>query len=104
IGPIGSVIYSHEFYETDEQRGFVRGYMLQVVRQSGPVNTALGGLTGVRVPWGQDHHRAFAERDGHLISLGVMGEDLPEEHNRVTLDPVLTDSDGVPAPKVRYRL
>jgi choline dehydrogenase-like flavoprotein len=104
IGPIGSVMYSHEFYETDETRGFVRGYMLQANRQSGPMNTALGGLTRIRVPWGRDHHRAFAERDGHLINFCVMGEDLPEEHNEVVLDAALTDSDGIPAPRVRYTL
>ncbi|HLZ07605.1 MAG TPA: GMC family oxidoreductase, partial [Chloroflexota bacterium] len=104
IGPIGSSLYSHEFYETSEKRGFVRGYMLQAVRQSGPLNTALGGIGGFRVTWGRDHHRSFAERDGHLINLGVMGEDLPEEHNQVTLDPLLTDSHGIPAPKVTYRL
>jgi len=31
-----------------------------------------------------------------------MTEDLPEEHNPVTLDPMLTDSHGIPAPKIRY--
>ena len=31
-------------------------------------------------------------------------EDLPEEINRVTLDPNLRDSDGIPAPKITYRL
>ena len=31
-------------------------------------------------------------------------EDLPEECNRVTLDPDLVDSDGIPAPKITYRL
>ena len=31
-----------------------------------------------------------------------MTEDLPEEHNQVTLDPVLTDSHGIPAAKVQY--
>ena len=31
-------------------------------------------------------------------------EDLPEEVNTVTLDPKLTDSNGIPAPKVTYRL
>jgi choline dehydrogenase-like flavoprotein len=31
-------------------------------------------------------------------------EDLPEEVNCVTLDPELTDADGIPAPKVSYRL
>jgi hypothetical protein len=27
-------------------------------------------------------------------------EDLPEEHNTVTLDPILKDSHGIPAPKI----
>jgi len=31
-------------------------------------------------------------------------DDLPQERNRVELDPALTDSDGVPAPRVRYRI
>ena len=31
-------------------------------------------------------------------------EDLPEEHNRVTLDPELKDSHGIPAPKLDYTL
>jgi len=31
-------------------------------------------------------------------------EDLPEATNCVTLDPDLTDSDGIPAPKITYRL
>ena len=33
-----------------------------------------------------------------------MTEDLPEEHNQVTLDPELTDSHGIPAPKVQYTI
>jgi choline dehydrogenase-like flavoprotein len=31
-------------------------------------------------------------------------EDLPEAHNRVTLDPTLVDSNGIPAPKITYKL
>ena len=31
-------------------------------------------------------------------------EDLPEEHNTVTLDPELTDGHGIPAPKIDYTL
>jgi choline dehydrogenase-like flavoprotein len=104
IGPIGSILYSHEFYETDTRRDFVRGYGLQAVRQSGPVHTALGGFAAQRIPWGADHHREFRERHGHQASLGVIGEDLPEAHNDVTLDPVLADSHGIPAPRVRYCL
>ena len=33
-----------------------------------------------------------------------MAKTLPEEHNQVTLDPDLTDDDGIPAPKVSYTL
>ena len=103
-GPIGSLFFSHEFYETDERRGFVRGFGLQAVRQSGPLQVALGGFVAQRVPWGADHHRVVAERFRRTINLGVMGEDLPETINEVTLDPTLTDAHGIPAPLVRYRL
>jgi hypothetical protein len=34
---------------------------------------------------------------------GKNRDDLPERHHGVTLDPVLTDSDGLPAPQVTYR-
>jgi len=103
-GPIGSVIFSHEFYETDPRRDFVRGFGLQIVRQSGPLHTALGGFTLTRVPWGETHHAVFAERYGHMLSIGVMGEDLPETVNEVVLDAELSDGHGIPAPRVRYRL
>jgi choline dehydrogenase-like flavoprotein len=103
-GPIGSIIFSHEFYETDSARDFVRGVGLQIVRQSGPLHTALGGFTLQRVPWGERHHEVFAERYGHMINIGVMGEDLPEAINEVVLDPELSDAHGIPAPLVRYRL
>ena len=42
-------------------------------------------------------------RFGHSIVWGIIGEDLPEESNRVMLDPAVTDSDGIPAPKLQYR-
>ena len=105
IGPIGCSILSQEFYETDESRGFVRGYTFQVARSAGPVNTALGGLGGHGpIEWGDRHSDTFAERLGHTATICVIGEDLPEHRNAVTLDAYLVDSDGIPAPKVSYRL
>lgn len=103
-GPIGTGLFSHEFYETDPARGFLRGYQLQMGRQSGPLSTALGGQPAARLPWGDEHHDAFAERYGRMGYLGVMGEDLPEASNEVVLDPHLTDAHGIPAPLVRYEL
>ena len=103
-GPVGGVIISQEFYETDPSRDFVRGYSFQIVRSSGPAHTAMGGVGGHLVPWGQDHHRVFSERFGKTITLATICDDLPEPHNEVSLDPNLSDSDGIPAPKVTYTL
>ncbi len=103
-GPSAACIFSNEFYETDARRGFVRGYQLQASRQSGPVGVALGPLPTMRAPWGRDHHAAMSRHLGRSGTLGVTGEDLPEECNEVTLDPTLTDAHGIPAPLIRYRL
>lgn len=102
-GPGACSILSKQFYETDLSRGFVRGYNMQVSRGSGPLSTALGGFANGTIPWGPGHHEAFAKRFDHVVGIGVLCEDLPEEHNTVTLDPVLKDTDGIPAPKITYR-
>ena len=39
---------------------------------------------------------------GRLATLLVLADDLPEERNRIVLDDNLTDSDGIPAPKLIY--
>jgi choline dehydrogenase-like flavoprotein len=103
-GPIGCSIISQEFYETDPSRGFVRGYSFQVARGLSPVASALGGLGGQLIPWGADHRRVFDARWDRSISVAVIGDDLPEEGNRVVLDPTLMDSDGIPAPQINYTL
>jgi choline dehydrogenase-like flavoprotein len=103
-GPLACDIYSHEFYETDLSRGFVRGVGFQVLRGTGPVTTAIGGFGDHVVPWGEDHRSVFSEWFAHSLSVAVLGEDLPEPDNRVTLDPDLADSDGIPAPKIEYKL
>jgi choline dehydrogenase-like flavoprotein len=103
-GPIGCLIISQEFYETDRSRGFVRGYSFQVARGLSPVASALGGLGGQLIPWGVDHRRVFDARWDRSISVAVIGDDLPEDRNRVVLDPNLVDSDGIPAPQINYTL
>lgn len=103
-GPQACVIVSHEFYETDVSRGFVRGYALYPERSSGPLDVALGGIGGHVIPWGTDHHRVFSERFGRTAVMSVCGEDLPEAYNQVVLDPDLADSNGIPAPRVIYKI
>ncbi|MEZ5660826.1 MAG: GMC family oxidoreductase [Burkholderiaceae bacterium] len=103
-GPLACSIWSHQFYETDPSRGFVRGYMLHGVRGRGPVLTALMGMELGSIPWGAGHHEQFARSFRHSASVAAICEDLPEAHNRVTLDPTLKDSNGIPAPKIHYTL
>jgi len=104
FGPQGCCLWSQEFYETDPARDFVRGYNLQITRGPGPINTALEGLARGDIPWGEGHHQAFAKYFGRTVNLGVCCEDLPEAHNTVTLDTELTDSNGIPAPKISYTM
>lgn len=93
-----------QFYETDASRGFVRGYTYQFTRGAGPVTTAMNGLSDGLIPWGAGHHAAFRRLFDHQAGTVSICEDLPEELNRVTLDPQLKDANGIPAPKITYRL
>ena len=97
-------LWSQEFYETDPKRDFVRGYTFQFGRGVGAIMEAIVSSNAGRLPWGEDHHRVYRKLLNHRISLAAICEDLPEEHNRVTLDPVLKDSSGIPAPKLDYTI
>lgn len=98
VGPMGSPLFSQEFYETDERRGFKRGYMLIGERTFGPLFQAQD------VPWGRKHHEEFARIFPHQAGLTVVADDLPEETNTVTLDENKVDSNGIAAAKVTYSL
>jgi choline dehydrogenase-like flavoprotein len=102
-GP-GNCIWSQQFYETDRSRGFVRGYTFEFSRGQGAVMAAVHGMATGRLPWGADHHRAYRGLFQHRSGMVAICEDLPEAHNTVTLDPVLKDSNGIPAPKIDYTL
>jgi choline dehydrogenase-like flavoprotein len=103
-GPTGCCIMSQEFYETDRERGFVRGYSFEILRGFGPVYTALWGMGTGRLAWGAEHHPTYGALFDRTAGMVAICEDLPEESNRVTLDPELKDADGIPAPKITYRL
>lgn len=104
-GPMACSILSQEFYETGTTRNFTRGYGLYSGRSTTPMTYALGGY-GIDdpIPWGAEHREFMDNIYPYLAGLTVVSEDLPEEHNCVTLDPDIADSDGIPAPKITYRL
>lgn len=101
-GHVGCRITSLQFYESDPDRGFVRGAKWSMAPSTGgPLNAAMPSRAGEAV-WGAEHHATVAERFGHALSWGIFGEDLPDHDNRVTLDPATTDDVGMPAPRIEY--
>ena len=108
-GPWGQSIYSLEFAETHPDRDFVRGAKWMVMPHGGPMfavaeyQEARRG-EGFDAVWGANFHRAAAEVFGHAFTWGIQAEDLPEESNRVVLDPEVCDSSGLPAARVEYRV
>ncbi|HWH83536.1 MAG TPA: GMC family oxidoreductase [Burkholderiaceae bacterium] len=110
-GPFGQMIDSFQFYESDEKRGFKRGAKWGVMPGGGPlgatsfVGTKVFASGGAKVEdaWGANLHSLVERRFNHMMVYGIIGEDLPEESNRVELDSELTDSDGIAAPKLFYK-
>jgi choline dehydrogenase-like flavoprotein len=103
-GNLPAVLYSQSFYDTSAERDYVNGFSLQVGRANGSAYTAMGTTSGNMSPWGAGHRKHFAEHFGRHILVYVQGEDLPVASNRVTLDPGVKDSSGLPAPAVHYDL
>ncbi len=101
-GYVASLI-SRQFAETDISRGFVNGFNFNCITSSASAGEAAAGwFTSGRAPWGRDHHKWFEGHFGHSIGLFAIGDDLPNPENRVTLDPALVDSDGMPAASTHY--
>jgi 2-methyl-1,2-propanediol dehydrogenase len=99
-GDFGAPLYSHEFYHTDVNRGFVNGFGMQVARSFGSAYAAMGTHTGYVAPWGAKHRDFFNSHFANHMLVFMFGEDLPVETNRVTLDTSVTDSSGLPAAHV----
>ena len=103
LGPLANIIIVQEFYETDPNRNFVRGYSFQMARSNGPAHTALGTGNINNVMWGKDHHNEFKRRFKKSLGMAIISEDLPELHNRVEIDESKIDKNGIPLPKIFYK-
>jgi choline dehydrogenase-like flavoprotein len=91
---------TEEFYETDPRRDFVRGFAIQTV---GPLPIAFAKQMMVaKGAWGWGMRRVMMDYN-HWAALGVLGEILPWEDNRVELADE-TDSHGLRVAKITFRL
>lgn len=103
-GAYGHLLYSLEFYETDESRGFVRGAKWGLMPTGGPMEMTKS------FPWGNNHqlwgtnfNDTVRQRLNHSATWGIIAEDLPEDSNTVELSDTSVDRHGLPAVKINYQ-
>ncbi len=91
---------TEEFYETDPTRGFARGFAIQTV---GPLPISFAKQMMVaKGAWGWGMRRVMMDYN-HWAALGLLGEILPWEENRVELADD-TDRHGLRVAKVTFAL
>jgi choline dehydrogenase-like flavoprotein len=91
---------TEEFYETDKRRDFARGFAVQTV---GPLPVAFAKqMTAAMGAWGWGMRRVMMDYN-HWATLGVLGEILPWEDNRVELAEE-KDQHGLRVAKVTFNL
>lgn len=104
-GPFGAGVYCQEFYDTDLARGCVNGITITFAGGYGPSVSALGATTRRDpAPWGEGHQRAVRDRFDHHLFAAIQSDDLPQQRNRVVLDPDHPDSSGLPGARAVYHL
>jgi choline dehydrogenase-like flavoprotein len=92
-------ISTEQFYETDERRGFARGFSIQTISPM-PIGWAEHVLAEGH--WGKSL-REYMRDWNHWTVLGLMCELLPQPENRVTLaDDV--DQYGLPVAQFNFNL
>jgi choline dehydrogenase-like flavoprotein len=105
LGPAGQSLHSLEFYETDTSRGFVRGAKWNLMPTGGPLRALEARREGeYGGPWGPGALSWVKDTLGRSSQWGINSEDLPDEANCVTLDETMVDSDGIPSPRISYRI
>ena len=91
---------TEEFYETDPQRDFARGFAIQTV---GPLPIAFAKqMMAARGNWGWGMRRIMMDYN-HWSAFGLLGEILPWPENRVTLSED-TDQFGLRVAHVNFEL
>jgi choline dehydrogenase-like flavoprotein len=91
-------ISSEQFYETDETRGFARGFSIQTVGPL-PIDWARHVLADGH--WGRAL-REYMRDYNHWYTLGALSELLPLPENRVTVAGDVTDGHGIPVARMDY--
>ena len=81
----------------DTKRGFVGGYELETLSLGLPFMAAFLDPGA----WGRSFTSAL-DMYANMAGMWIVGEDMPRETNRVTLDPVVKDKNGMPVASVHF--
>ena len=92
--PTGGIIQDN--YATNRQNGFARGWTILVSANSHWPYTVANRIAG----WGEEHKKRVERMFGHSVCVATIGEQLPDQRNRVILDPARKDLYGLPAPRL----
>ncbi len=102
IGPVGDHACT-DFYETNAKRGFIGGGVLIGFG----VGSDVVGFADTRPPgeptWGAAHKEFQRRNFIRTMRIICIGNDLPQESNRVDLDPEVKDRYGVPVARITRR-
>jgi choline dehydrogenase-like flavoprotein len=82
----------------DGKRGFVAGYELETIPAFGFPGFAAYAKPGA---WGRAYARDV-EQYRNAAGLWIVGEDMPQESNRITLSTTTKDKNGMPVAHVHY--
>ncbi len=81
----------------DPSRGFVGGYELETLSIGVPFMAAFLNPGA----WGREFTAALDSYE-NMAGMWIVGEDMPQESNRVTLHPDVKDQFGLPVPNVHF--
>jgi choline dehydrogenase-like flavoprotein len=81
----------------DPSRGFVGGYEMETLSLGLPFMAAFLDPGA----WGREFTSALDGYD-RMAGMWIVGEDMPQETNRVTLNTEVTDDFGLPVPNVHF--
>ncbi len=81
----------------DPSRGFVGGYELETLGLGLPFMAAFLDPGS----WGREFTSALDQYE-NMAGMWIVGEDMPQSSNRVTLNTEVTDQYGLPAPNVHF--
>ena len=81
----------------DTRRGFAGGYEMETLALGLPFMAAFldPGSWGDEFSWWMDHY-------SHTAGMWLVGEDMPRETNRITLNTAVKDKWGSPVPNVHF--